>query len=49
MVTFGFPFQKSLKGVIGVGATPFLGLLHFSLDTHLNILSVKQGCFKYHF
>ena len=27
----------------------FPGLLHFTLDAHLIMLSVKQGCIKYHF
>ena len=31
------------------GASPFPGLLHFNLDPYLIILSVKQGCIKYHF
>ena len=31
------------------GRTPFLGLLHFTLDTYLIMLSVKQGGNKYHF
>ena len=31
------------------GATPFPGLLHFTLDTYLISLSVKQGGIKYHF
>ena len=30
-------------------ATPFPGLLHFTLDPYLIILSVKQGGIKYHF
>ena len=30
-------------------ASPFLGLLHFTLDMHLIMLSVKQGGIKYHF
>ena len=30
-------------------ATPFLGLLHFTLDMYLIMLSVKQGYIKYHF
>ena len=30
-------------------ATPFSGLLHFTLDTYLILLSVKQGGIKYHF
>ena len=31
------------------GATPFSGLLHFTLDPYFIILSVKQGGIKYHF
>ena len=31
------------------GATPFPGLLHFTLDAFLIMLSVKQGGIKYHF
>ena len=34
---------------IGEGVTPFPGLLQFTLDTDLIILSVKQGGIKYHF
>ena len=34
---------------VGEGTTPFLGLLHFTLDPHLIMLSVKQGGIKYHF
>ena len=34
---------------VGGGATPFSGLLHFTLDTYLIMLSVKQGDIKYHF
>ena len=30
------------------GATPFPGLLHFTIDTDLILLSVKQGGIKYH-
>ena len=30
-------------------ATPFPELLHFTLDTYLIMLSVKQGIIKYHF
>ena len=30
-------------------ATPFPGLLHFTLDPHLIMLSAKQGGIKYHF
>ena len=31
------------------GTTPFPGLYHFTLDTYLIMLSVKQGGIKYHF
>ena len=31
------------------GATPFLGLLHFTFDPYLIMLSVKKGSIKYHF
>ena len=31
------------------GASPFPGLLHFTLDTYLIMLSVKQGGIKCHF
>ena len=31
------------------GRYSFLGLLHFTLDTYLIVLSVKQGAIKYHF
>ena len=31
------------------GTTPFLRLLHFTLDMYLIMLSVKQGDIKYHF
>ena len=34
---------------VGEGATPFPGLLHFTLDPYLIMLSVKQGGIKYHF
>ena len=30
-------------------ATPFPGLLYFTPDTYLILLSVKQGGIKYHF
>ena len=32
-----------------MGATPFPGLLHFTLDPYLIMPSVKPGGFKYHF
>ena len=31
------------------GATPFPGLLHFTLDLYHRVLSDKQGGIKYHF
>ena len=34
---------------VGEGATPFPGWLHFALNTHLILLSVKQGDIKDHF
>ena len=34
---------------VGEGVTPFPGLLHFTLDPFLIMLSVKQGGIKYHF
>ena len=49
MATRSLPFQWLLHRVVGEGATPFLGLLHFTLDTYLILLSVKQGGIKYHF
>ena len=33
----------------GEGTTPFPGLLHFTLDPYLIMLSVKQSSMKYHF
>ena len=42
------PFSKATTGV-GEGATPFPGLLHFTLDPYHIMLSVKQGGIKYHF
>ena len=43
------PFQKLLHRRVGEGATLFSGLLHFTLDTYLIMLSVKQGGIKYYF
>ena len=43
------PFQKLLHRCIGEGATPFPGLLHFTIETYLIMLSVKHGGIKYHF
>ena len=34
---------------VGEGTTPFPGLLHFTLDMYLILLSVKLGGIKYHF
>ena len=34
---------------VGEGATPFSGLLHFTLDPYLIMLCAKQGGTKYHF
>ena len=42
-------FSKLQLWVVGEGATPFLGLLHFTLDIYLILLSVKQGDIKNHF
>ena len=48
-VTWRLPFQWVQHRGVGESATPFPGLLHFTLDMHLILLSVKQGCIKYHF
>ena len=39
----------SIAIILRKGATPFPGLLHFTLDPYLIKLSVKQGGIKYHF
>ena len=44
-----YVFYKLLHRGIGEGTTPFPGLFHFTLDTYLILLSVKQGGIKYHF
>ena len=44
-----FPFQQLQHRCVGEGVTPFPGLLHFTLDPYLIMLSVKQGDIKYHF
>ena len=49
MATQKLPFQQLLHYGVGEGATPFPGLLHFTLETYLIMLSVKQGGIKYHF
>ena len=43
------PFSIATTQRYREGATPFPGLLHFTLDTYLILLSVKQGGIKYHF
>ena len=45
----GFHFDSLLHQGVGEGTTPFPGLLYFTLDPYLIMLSVKQGSFKYHF
>ena len=45
----GSLFDSLLHQCVGKGATPFPGLLHFTLDPYLIMLSVKQGGIKYHF
>ena len=45
----GSLFDSLLHQGVGEGATPFPGLLHFTLDLYLIMLSVKQGGIKYHF
>ena len=45
----GSLFDSLLHQGVGEGATPFPGLLHFTLDPYLIRLSVKQGGIKYHF
>ena len=42
-------FRSLLHQGLGEGATPFPGLLHFTLDSYLVMRSVKQGGIKYHF
>ena len=43
------PFSIANTPRYGEGTTPFPGLLHFTLDTYLILLSVKQGGIIYHF
>ena len=45
----GSLFDSLLHQGVAEGATPFPGLLHFTLDPYLIMLSVKQGGIKYHF
>ena len=48
-MTRRLPFQQLLHRGVGEGATPFPGLLHFTLDPYLIMLRVKQGGIKYYF
>ena len=43
------PFSIATTPRCRGGATPFPGLLHFTLDPYLIMLNVKQGDIKYHF
>ena len=43
------PFQQLPHQGVREGATPFPGLLHFTLDPYLIMLSDKQDGIKYHF
>ena len=43
------PFLIATTPRFREGDTPFPGLLHFTLDPYLILLSVKQGGIKYHF
>ena len=43
------PFSIVTHRGVREGATPFPGLLYFTLDLYLIMLSVKQGGIKYHF
>ena len=42
-------FNSYYIEVLGRALPPFPGLLHFTLDMYLILLSVKQGSIKYHF
>ena len=43
------PFSKATTPRCRGGRYSFPGLLHFTLDAYLIMLSVKQGVIKYHF
>ena len=43
------PFSIAPKQRLGKGATPFPGLLYFTLDPYFIIRKVKQAGIKYHF
>ena len=42
------PFSIAATSRCKGGTTPFHGFLHFTFDMYLILLSVKQGCIKYH-
>ena len=42
-------FKSYYTGVLERGATPFAGLLQFTLDPYLMMLRATQGGIKYHF
>ena len=42
------PISILLHRGVREGATPFPGLLHFTLDPYLTMRNVKQGSIKYH-
>ena len=41
--------KGGLKAPFSIATTPFPGLLHFTLDPYLIMLTVKQGDIKYYF
>ena len=43
------PFRSLQHQGVGEGANPFPGLLHFTFDPYLIMLSVKQGSIKYNY
>ena len=42
-------FQLLLHRGVGKGTSPFPGLLHFTLDPYLIVMSAEQDSIKYHF
>ena len=49
LVALDYSHQLYLHRSVGEDATPFPGLLCFTLDPYFIMLSVKQGFIKYHF
>ena len=41
--------EGDLKATFSIATTPFPGLLHFTLDSHLIVLIAKQGGIKNNF